>query len=84
MGWKTSRPPWSTRADHGRRLREGLDPRLAGHDVDTAGLTFKSDDALKAAIHAETTDKIMVASPPAASTRCQRTSCRAAAAMANR
>src|SRR4051794_8616504 len=35
---------------------------LRGHDVDTAGLAFKSDDALKAAIRAETTDKIMVAS----------------------
>jgi topoisomerase-4 subunit A len=35
---------------------------LRGHDVDTAALTFKSDDRLKAAIRAETTDKIMVAS----------------------
>jgi topoisomerase-4 subunit A len=35
---------------------------LRGHDVDTAGLAFKSDDRLKAAIKAETTDKIMVAS----------------------
>jgi topoisomerase-4 subunit A len=35
---------------------------LRGHDVDTSGLAFKSDDRLKAAIRAETTDKIMVAS----------------------
>jgi topoisomerase-4 subunit A len=35
---------------------------LRGHEVDTAGLAFKSDDRLKAAIRAETTDKIMVAS----------------------
>jgi topoisomerase-4 subunit A len=35
---------------------------LRGHDVDTASLAFKSDDRLQAAIKAETTDKIMVAS----------------------
>jgi topoisomerase-4 subunit A len=35
---------------------------MKGHEVDLAGLAFKADDALKAAIRAETTDKIMVAS----------------------
>ncbi len=34
---------------------------LRGHDVDTATLSFKSDDRLKAAIRAETTDRIVVA-----------------------
>jgi topoisomerase-4 subunit A len=35
---------------------------LRGHEVGVATLAFKSDDKLKAAIRAETTDKIMVAS----------------------
>jgi topoisomerase-4 subunit A len=35
---------------------------MKGHDVDTTGLAFKTDDRLRAAIKAETTDKIMVAS----------------------
>jgi topoisomerase-4 subunit A len=35
---------------------------LRGHVDDLTSLTFKTDDALKAAIKAETTDKIMVAS----------------------
>ena len=35
---------------------------LKGHDVDLAALAFKTDDSLKAAIRAETTDKIVVAS----------------------
>jgi topoisomerase-4 subunit A len=35
---------------------------LKGHEVDLAGLQFKGDDKLKAAIKAETTDRIMVAS----------------------
>lgn len=35
---------------------------MKGHDVDTSGLTFKTDDHLKAAIKVETTDKIIVAS----------------------
>ena len=35
---------------------------MKGHEVDTAALAFKTDDSLKAAIHAETTDKIIVAS----------------------
>ena len=34
---------------------------LKGHDVDLATLAFKTDDSLKAAIRAETTDKIVVA-----------------------
>ena len=35
---------------------------LKGHATDTAGLTFKTDDSLKAALHAQTTDRIIVAS----------------------
>ena len=35
---------------------------MKGHDVDRAALTFKTDDKLKVAIPAETTDKIIVAS----------------------
>jgi topoisomerase-4 subunit A len=35
---------------------------MKGHDIDRATLTFKTDDSLKAAIEAETTDKILVAS----------------------
>ncbi len=35
---------------------------MKGHVVDTAGLAFKSDDALKFAFPAQTTDKILVAS----------------------
>ena len=35
---------------------------LKGHVVDTAGLSFKNDDQLQIALHAETTDKIIVAS----------------------
>ena len=35
---------------------------MRGHDVDTSTLAFKTDDRLKAAIEAETTDKILVAS----------------------
>ncbi len=35
---------------------------MKGHEVDTAALVFKTDDSLKAAIKAETTDKIIVAS----------------------
>lgn len=35
---------------------------MKGHDIDKATLTFKTDDSLKAAIEAETTDKILVAS----------------------
>ena len=35
---------------------------MKGHEVDTAALAFKTDDSLKAAIQAETTDKIIVAS----------------------
>ncbi len=35
---------------------------MKGHDLDRATLTFKTDDSLKAAIEAETTDKILVAS----------------------
>jgi len=35
---------------------------MKGHDVDTSALAFKTDDGLRAAIKAETTDKIMVAS----------------------
>ncbi len=35
---------------------------LKGHDIDTKALTFKSDDQLKFAFPAETTDKIIVAS----------------------
>ena len=35
---------------------------MKGHDIDKATLTFKTDDSLKAAIEAETTDKIIVAS----------------------
>ena len=34
---------------------------LKGHDVETAGLAFKGDDALKFAFPAETTDRIVVA-----------------------
>jgi topoisomerase-4 subunit A len=34
---------------------------LKGHDIDLATLAFKTDDSLKAAIRAETTDKIVVA-----------------------
>jgi topoisomerase-4 subunit A len=35
---------------------------LRGHEIDTSRLEFKGDDKLKAAIKAETTDKIMVGS----------------------
>jgi topoisomerase IV subunit A len=35
---------------------------MKGHGIDKATLTFKTDDSLKAAIEAETTDKIIVAS----------------------
>jgi topoisomerase-4 subunit A len=35
---------------------------MKGHEVDIASLAFKTDDSLKAAIKAETTDKIIVAS----------------------
>jgi topoisomerase IV subunit A len=35
---------------------------MKGHEVDTAALAFKTEDKLQAAIHAETTDKIIVAS----------------------
>jgi topoisomerase-4 subunit A len=35
---------------------------LKGHVADTSDLGFKTDDSLKTAIHAETTDKIVVAS----------------------
>ncbi|TAL43676.1 MAG: DNA topoisomerase IV subunit A, partial [Salinibacterium sp.] len=35
---------------------------MKGHEIDRASLTFKTDDSLKAAIEAETTDKIVVAS----------------------
>jgi topoisomerase-4 subunit A len=35
---------------------------MKGHGVDKASLTFKTDDSLKAAIEAQTTDKIIVAS----------------------
>ncbi|KAB2873460.1 MAG: DNA topoisomerase IV subunit A [Bauldia sp.] len=35
---------------------------LKGHATDTAGLTFKTDDSLKAALHAQTTNRIIVAS----------------------
>jgi topoisomerase-4 subunit A len=35
---------------------------MKGHGIDRATLTFKTDDSLKAAIEAETTDKIVVAS----------------------
>ncbi len=35
---------------------------LKGHDIDTGALTFKSDDRLKFAFPAETTDKVIVAS----------------------
>jgi topoisomerase-4 subunit A len=35
---------------------------MKGHDIDRATLAFKTDDSLKAAIEAETTDKIVVAS----------------------
>ena len=49
------------RADHRRRLREGLDPRAEGPRRQ-GDLAFKTDDKLKAAIDAETTDKIIVAS----------------------
>src|SRR5665213_2400066 len=35
---------------------------MKGHEVDRAALTFKTDDKLKVAIPAETTDKIIVAS----------------------
>ncbi len=35
---------------------------MKGHEVDTAALAFKADDGLRAAIRAETTDKIIVAS----------------------
>jgi len=34
---------------------------LRGHEVDTAGLSFKGDDTLKFALTAETTDKIVIA-----------------------
>jgi topoisomerase-4 subunit A len=34
---------------------------MKGHDLDTSTLAFKTDDRLKAAIEAETTDKIVVA-----------------------
>ncbi|MEJ0013077.1 MAG: DNA topoisomerase IV subunit A [Bauldia sp.] len=35
---------------------------MKGHGIDRATLTFKTDDSLKAALEAETTDKIVVAS----------------------
>jgi topoisomerase-4 subunit A len=35
---------------------------LRGHDIDISTLTFKTDDALKMAFPAETTDKVIVAS----------------------
>ncbi|HVY20202.1 MAG TPA: DNA topoisomerase IV subunit A [Bauldia sp.] len=35
---------------------------MKGHGIDRSTLTFKTDDSLKAAIEAETTDKILVAS----------------------
>jgi len=35
---------------------------MKGHGIDRATLTFKTDDSLRAAIEAETTDKIIVAS----------------------
>jgi topoisomerase-4 subunit A len=35
---------------------------MKGHDVDKTSLAFKTDDSLKAAIEAQTTDKIIVAS----------------------
>jgi topoisomerase-4 subunit A len=35
---------------------------MKGHEIDIAALVFKTDDALRAAIRAETTDKIIVAS----------------------
>ena len=58
---------------------------LKGHVVDTAALQFKSDDALKFAFHAETTDKILrrLDRRPLLHAR-RATSCRAAAATASR
>ena len=35
---------------------------MKGHDIDRSTLTFKTDDSLRAAIEAETTDKILIAS----------------------
>ena len=49
------------RADHGRRLREGLDPRAARpRRAICPSVAFKADDKLKLSFFAETTSKFLV------------------------
>ncbi len=58
---------------------------LKGHISDTSSLTFKEGDALKVAFPAQTTDKILLVTTGARSTRwVVATSCPVAVAMANR
>ena len=74
------------RADHRRRVREGLDPRAARHtSTDLSGLAFKADDRLEVRVlRRDHVEAVWCSPPTAASTRSTRRSCRAGAATASR